>query len=170
MALKIRLSRGGAKKRPMYRIVVADSRSPRDGRFIERLGLYQPMLAKDNPERLTMDTDRVKYWLERGATPSDRVAVFLGSADILPMPVRTKGLGKQKVREAEAAKAAAEAEAAAKEAAEAEAAKAAEEAAAAAEAPAEEPAAEEPAAEEAPAADEVPAEETADDGAEKPAG
>ena len=123
MALKIRLSRGGAKKRPMYRIVVADSRSPRDGRFIERLGLYQPMLPKDNPARLTMDADRVKYWLERGATPTDRVAVFLGSADIVPMPARTKGLGKQKVREAEAAIAAAEAAVAA----EAEAAKAAEE-------------------------------------------
>ena len=161
MALKIRLSRGGAKKRPMYRIVVADSRRARDGRFIERLGLYQPMLAKDDPQRLTMNTERVKYWLEKGATPTDRVAIFLGSADIIPMPTRTKGLGKQKVREEEAAKAAAEAEAEAKEAAEAEAAKAAEEAAAAAEAPA---ADEAPAAEEAAAAEEAPAEEPAEDG------
>lgn len=110
MSLKIRLSRGGAKKRPMYRIVVADSRSARDGRFIERLGLYQPMLPGDHPERLTMDTDRVKYWLGQGAKPTDRVAVFLGNAEIIPMPERTKGSGKQAVREAEAA-AAAEAEA-----------------------------------------------------------
>lgn len=133
MSLKIRLSRGGAKKRPMYRIVVADSRSPRDGAFLERVGVYQPLLAKDNPERLTMDVDRIKYWLDKGATPTDRVAVFLGNAEVIPMRERTKGLGKQKAREAEAAaKAAAEAaEAAAK--AEEEAAKAAEAAAAAAE-------------------------------------
>lgn len=131
MPLKIRLSRGGAKKRPMYRIVVADSRSPRDGAFLERVGVYQPLLAKDNPERLTMNVDRIKFWLDRGATPTDRVAAFLGKAEVIPMPERTKGLGKQKAREAEAAaKAAAEAaEAAAK--AEEEAAKAAEEAAAA---------------------------------------
>jgi len=135
MPLKIRLSRGGAKKRPMYRIVVADSRSPRDGAFLERVGVYQPLLAKDHPERLTMNVDRIKYWLDRGAMPTDRVAVFLGKADVIPMRERTKGAGKQKAREAEAvAKAEAEAaEAAAK--AEAEAAKAAEaEAKAAAEA------------------------------------
>ena len=168
MALKIRLSRGGAKKRPMYRIVVADSRRARDGRFIERLGLYQPMLAKDDPERLTMDTDRIKYWLDKGATPTDRVAIFLGSADIIAMPTRTKGSGKQKAREEEAAKAAAEAEAEAKAAAEAEAAKAAEASEEASEAPAE---AEEAPAEEAPAeAEAAPAEEPAEDGEEKPAG
>jgi small subunit ribosomal protein S16 len=126
MSLKIRLSRGGAKKRPMYRIVVADSRSARDGRFIERIGLYQPMLPADHPERLTMNEERIKYWLSQGATPTDRVAVFLGQAEIIPMRERTKGSGKQKALEAEAA-AKAEAEAAA--AAEA---KAAEEAAAAA--------------------------------------
>ena len=153
MSLKIRLSRGGAKKRPMYRIVVADSRSARDGRFIERIGLYQPMLPADHPERLTMNEERIKYWLSQGATPTDRVAVFLGQAEIIPMRERTKGSGKQKVLEAaaaakaeEAAAAAAEAKAA-EEAAAAEA-KASEEAAAAAEA---EAPAEEAAAEEAPA-------------------
>lgn len=130
MPLKIRLSRGGAKKRPMYRIVVADSRSPRDGAFLERVGVYQPMLAKDNPERLTMNVDRIKFWLDKGATPTDRVAVFLGKADVIPMRVGTKGSGKQKAREAEAA---AKAEAEAAEAA----AKAQEEAAKAAEAAAE---------------------------------
>ncbi|MBC6439016.1 MAG: 30S ribosomal protein S16 [Rhodospirillales bacterium] len=123
MSLKIRLSRGGAKKRPMYRIVVADSRSARDGRFIERIGLYQPLLPADHPERLTMDLNRAKHWLSQGATPTDRVAIFLANAEIIPMPERTRGSGKQKAREAEAAAKAAE-EAA--EAAEAEAAAAAE--------------------------------------------
>ncbi len=147
MSLKIRLSRGGAKKRPMYRIVVADSRSARDGRFIERIGLYQPMLPADHPERLTMNEERIKYWLSQGATPTDRVAVFLGQAEIIPMRERTKGSGKQKVLEAAAAAkaeedAAAAAEAKASEEAAAAEAKASEEAAAA-EAPAEEAAAEE---------------------------
>ncbi len=88
MALKIRLSRGGAKKRPMYRIVVADSRSPRDGRFIERVGVYRPLLSADDPERVIMDQDRIRYWLGQGAKPTDRVALFLGKADIIPMPER----------------------------------------------------------------------------------
>ena len=88
MALKIRLSRGGAKKRPMYRIVVADSRSPRDGRFIERVGVYRPLLPADDPERVIMDQDRIHYWLGQGAKPTDRVARFLGKADVIPMPVR----------------------------------------------------------------------------------
>ena len=88
MALKIRLSRGGAKKRPMYRIVVADSRSPRDGRFIERVGVYRPLLSADDPERVIMDQDRIRYWLGQGAKPTDRVAVFLGKAEIIPMPER----------------------------------------------------------------------------------
>ena len=103
MSLKIRLSRIGARKRPVYRIVVADSRAPRDGRFVERLGLYQPLLPPDHPQRLAMNAERVTYWLERGAKPTDRVAVFLGKAEILPMPPRTKGIAKQKAREAEAA-------------------------------------------------------------------
>ncbi len=91
MALKIRLSRGGAKKRPMYRIVVADSRSPRDGRFIERVGIYRPLMAADDPGRVVMDTDRIRYWLDRGARPTDRVAAFLGKADIMPAPQRADG-------------------------------------------------------------------------------
>ena len=95
MALKIRLSRGGAKKRPMYRIVVADARSPRDGRFIERVGVYRPLLPADDPERVMMDRDRIRYWLDRGAKPTDRVAVFLGQAEIIPMPERSKGRGSQ---------------------------------------------------------------------------
>ncbi len=86
MALKIRLSRGGAKKRPFYRIVVADTRAPRDGRFIERLGTYNPMVPRDHPERIVLKEDRVKHWLAAGATPSDRVARFLGQANIIPAP------------------------------------------------------------------------------------
>ena len=88
MPVKIRLSRGGAKKRPFYRIVVADSRSPRDGRFIERLGTYNPMVAKDSENRITLKEERIKYWLSQGAKPSDRVARFLGHADIITLPVR----------------------------------------------------------------------------------
>ena len=88
MALKIRLSRGGAKKRPFYRIVVADSRSPRDGRFIERLGTYNPMVPKNNDERVVLKEERIKYWLSQGAKPSDRVARFLGQADIVKLPKR----------------------------------------------------------------------------------
>src|SRR5690242_19477789 len=82
MALAIRLSRGGAKKRPYYRIVVTDSRSPRDGRFIEKVGTYNPLLAKDSPERVKLDTDRIQHWLGVGAQPSDRVLRFLDAAGI----------------------------------------------------------------------------------------
>ena len=82
MATSIRLSRGGSKKRPYYKIVVADSRSPRDGRFIERIGSYNPLLAKDSPERVKLDADRAKHWLSVGAQPSDRVARFLDAAGI----------------------------------------------------------------------------------------
>ena len=151
MALKIRLSRGGAKKRPYYRIVIADSRSPRDGRFIEKIGAYNPMLPKDNPDRVVLDLDRARHWLGRGATPSDRVARFLGHAEVIPMPAQRsnpqKALPKAKAQER--MKAAEEAAAAA--------------AAAPAPVPAEEPVAEEPVAEEAaaeePVAEEAPAEE-----------
>ena len=93
MALKIRLARGGAKKRPYYRVVVADSRSPRDGRFIEKIGTYNPMVAKDHPDRLRLDLERAKHWLSVGAQPSDRVALFLGKAGVIPtptMPPQTK--------------------------------------------------------------------------------
>ena len=82
MALSLRLSRGGSKKRPYYRIVVADARSPRDGKFIEKIGTYNPLLAKDNAERVKLDGDRAKHWLSVGAQPTDRVARFLDAAGI----------------------------------------------------------------------------------------
>jgi small subunit ribosomal protein S16 len=88
MSLKIRMTRGGTKKRPFYGIVVADGRSPRDGRFIERIGTYNPMLAHDNPERVKFDAERMKHWLSVGAQPSDRIAIFLHKAGIGPAPVR----------------------------------------------------------------------------------
>ncbi len=88
MSLKIRLSRAGAKKRPFYRIVVADARAPRDGRFIEKLGTFDPMLAKDAAKRLVFDADRVKHWLEVGAQPTDRVLRFLAEAGIRERPAR----------------------------------------------------------------------------------
>ena len=84
MSLSIRLTRGGAKKRPFYRIVVADSRSPRDGRFIEKLGHYDPMAEKGDVKRLVMDIERIKHWLSVGAQPSDRVARMLGEAEVMP--------------------------------------------------------------------------------------
>lgn len=86
MSLKIRLARGGAKKRPHYAIVVADSRSPRDGRFIEKVGSYNPMVERDHPDRLRLKEDRVKHWLANGALPTDRVARMLGHAELAPMP------------------------------------------------------------------------------------
>ena len=86
MAVKIRLARGGAKKRPYYRIVVADVRAPRDGRFIEKIGAYNPMVPKDHPDRLKLDEDRVKYWLSTGAQPTDRVARFLGDLGLAAKP------------------------------------------------------------------------------------
>ena len=93
MTLRIRLSRGGAKKRPYYRIVIADSRSPRDGRFIERVGSYNPMVAKDHPDRIKILEGRAKHWLEVGAQPSDRVARFFADAGLMearPRPEQTK--------------------------------------------------------------------------------
>jgi small subunit ribosomal protein S16 len=86
MPLKIRLARGGTKKRPFYRVVIADARSPRDGRFIEKIGTYNPMVAKDHPDRLRLDLERAKHWLSVGAQPTDRVARFLGHAEVIPMP------------------------------------------------------------------------------------
>lgn len=83
MALKIRLSRGGAKKRPFYSIVIADSRSPRDGRFIEKIGTYNPMLPKEHATRITIDEERAKHWLSVGAQPTDRVALFFGNAGLI---------------------------------------------------------------------------------------
>lgn len=151
MALAMRLSRGGRKKRPFYRIVVADKRMPRDGRYIERLGTYNPLLAKDDENRVNLNEERIKHWLAEGAEPSFRVAVFLGKAGIAPMPEqrnnpqKAQASEKTKMRIAdkeEKRKAAAEAAAAAEE-----------EAKAAAEAAAAEPEAEAPA-EEAPAEEE----------------
>ena len=86
MALKIRLARGGAKKRPFYRIVVSESTSPRDGRFVERIGSYNPLLSHDTKDRVVINTERAQYWLGVGAKPTDRVALFLGKAQIIPMP------------------------------------------------------------------------------------
>jgi small subunit ribosomal protein S16 len=86
MSLKIRLARGGAKKRPFFSIVVADSRSPRDGRFVEKLGTYNPMLEKGHADRLVLKTERVQHWLKMGALPTDRVARFFGDAGLGPKP------------------------------------------------------------------------------------
>lgn len=137
MSLKIRLARGGSKKRPYYRIVVADSRYARDGRFIEKIGSYNPLLGKDDDKRIVLDLEKAKEWIGKGAQPTDRVARFLGSAGVIKWehgnnPQKAEPGAKAKEREAEKAE-------------KAEAAKAA------AEAPAEEPAAEEEAAVEAPA-------------------
>ena len=138
MAIKIRLARGGSKKRPHYAIVAADSRMPRDGRFIEKLGTYAPMLPKDSEDRVKMNMERVQYWLGEGAQPTDRVSRMLEAAGVLPKKDRanlkkgTPGKAAQARAEEKAAKAAAAAEAAA----------------APAEAPAEEAPAEEAAAEE----------------------
>ncbi len=82
MAVKIRLARGGAKKRPHYAIVVADSRMPRDGRFLEKLGTYNPLLPKDSEDRIKMDMERVQHWLDQGAQPTDRIARFLEAAGV----------------------------------------------------------------------------------------
>ena len=84
--LKMRLSMGGTKKRPVYKIVVADSRFPRDGRFIEKLGFFNPLLPKDKKERMALNAERVKYWLSQGAQPTLRVARILGENEIMPMP------------------------------------------------------------------------------------
>ena len=150
MAMKIRLARGGSKKRPFYRIVAADSRMPRDGRFIERLGTYNPLLPKDSEERVKMNVERIQYWMGQGAQPTDRIARMLEAAGVVPAKTRANpkqalpGEKANKRAEEKAAKAAAAAAAAAP-------------APAAAEVPAEEPAAE------------VPAEEPAADVAEEPA-
>ncbi|MBO6782426.1 MAG: 30S ribosomal protein S16 [Alphaproteobacteria bacterium] len=166
MALRIRLARGGAKKRPFYRIVVADQARARDGRFIERIGHYNPMLSKDDPNRVQFDEERARHWIGVGAKPSERVQKFFANAGLMDAPVVREQTKKHlpKAKAQERAAAAAEAAEAAK-AAEAEAAEAPAEEATAEEAPAEEAPAEEAAAEEAPAeeaaAEEAPAEEAA---------
>ncbi len=119
MAMKIRLARGGSKKRPYYSIVAADSRMARDGRFIEKLGTYSPLLAKDSEDRVKMNIERVQHWLDQGAQPTDRVSRFLEAAGVTPKKDRAnlkKGVpGKKATDRAteKAAKAAAAAEAAA---------------------------------------------------------
>ena len=150
MALKLRLARAGAKKRPYYRIVVADSRSPRDGRYIEQIGSYNPLLPKDSEDRVKFDAEKAADWMKKGAKPTERVARFLGAAGLIEWkhgdnPNKGKP-GQKAIERAE--------EKAEKEAAKAEAAADAEAA------PAEEAPAEETAAEEAPA-EEAPAEEAA---------
>ena len=154
MSISIRLSRGGAKKRPYYRIVVANSRSPRDGKYLEQIGTYNPLLAKDSGERVKLNEDRARYWLGVGAQPTDRVARFLDAAGIQERAARVnpkKGEPGEKAKERAEERAAKIAEAEeAKRAAE-------EEAKAAAAAPAEEAAAEE-----APAAEEAATEEQAE--------
>jgi len=128
MAIKIRLARGGSKKRPFYRIVAADSRMPRDGRFIEKLGTYNPLLAKDSEERVKMDLERVQYWLGQGAQTTDRVARMLEAAGVVAKTERSNpkkaipGKKAQERADEKAAKAAEAAEAAAAPAVEEEAA------------------------------------------------
>ncbi|NNE51218.1 MAG: 30S ribosomal protein S16 [Sulfitobacter sp.] len=139
MAMKIRLARGGSKKRPFYRIVAADSRMPRDGRFIEKLGTYNPLLPKDSEERVKMDVERVKHWMSEGAQPTDRVSRMLEAAGVIEKKERSnpnKGTPGKKAQDRAQEKAD-------KAAAAAEAANAPAEEAPAEEAPAEEAAAEE---------------------------
>ena len=156
MALKMRMSRGGRKKAPFYRIVVADARAPRDGKFIEKVGTYNPLLSKDNDQRVVLDTELVKKWLNEGVQPSERVARFLGEAGLIEMPktrqsvekAKPKAAAQQRIKDKEAkAEAAREAEEEAKRQAEE-----------AANAPAEDAPAEEASAEEAPAEEENKAE------------
>ena len=115
MALKIRLSRAGAKKRPFYKIVVADSRSPRDGRFIERIGSYDPMLPHENEKRVIVNEDRAKHWMKVGAVPSDRVARMLSKRGLCAAPAIPEQTKKNqpKAKSQERAKAAAGGEGAA---------------------------------------------------------
>ena len=122
MSLKIRLARGGAKKRAYYRIVVADSRSPRDGRFIERVGAYDPLKKKDDPARVTLDTEKVQAWLKKGAQPTDRVLRFLDAAGLMKREARNnpqKAEPGKKAQERAAARAKASGEAPAEGAGEA---------------------------------------------------
>ena len=114
MAMKIRLARGGSKKRPFYRIVAADSRMPRDGRYIEKLGTYNPLLPKDSEDRIKMDVERVQYWLGQGATPTDRISRMLEAAGVLEKKKRAnlkKGEPGSKAKERAEEKAAKAAEA-----------------------------------------------------------
>lgn len=116
MAMKIRLARGGSKKRPFYRVVAADSRMPRDGRFIEKLGTYNPLLPKDSEERVKLNVERVQHWLAQGAQPTDRIARMLEAAGVTPKTERNnpkKAVPGKKAQDRADAKAAKAAEAAA---------------------------------------------------------
>ena len=117
MALKIRLSRGGSKKRPFYRIVVAEAAAPRDGRYVERVGHYNPMVPKEHENRLSVNSDRVKFWMSKGAQPTDRVHKLLALADILKAPEIRKQPKKSAVGRKRAEREAEEAEAKAADAA-----------------------------------------------------
>lgn len=168
MALKLRLARGGSKQRPFYRIVVAEATAPRDGRFIERLGSYNPLLPNDHKDRIVLNADRIKHWLSVGAKPTDRVEKFLGQAKIISAPAvretpkqsQPKAKAQERLKEAAAREEALKAEAEAAKEAEKAAKQAAKEAAAA---PKPEPVAEEVAApvEEVAPAEEAVAEEEA---------
>ena len=154
MALKIRLTRQGAKKRPFYRVVVAEASSPRDGRYIERLGTYNPMLPKDHENRVTLNGERIQYWIGNGAKATDRVARLMAAAGLGEKPVRNnpekakpKAKAQERLREQEEARKAAEEAAAAEAEAPAE------------DAPTEEAPAEEPAAEAEAPAEDAPAED-----------
>lgn len=167
MAIALRLSRGGAKKRPYYRIVAADSRRARDGKYLEQIGTYNPLLAKDDEKRVTLNEERVKYWLGVGAQPSDRVLRFLDAAGIKEREARNNpNKAKPGEKATERAEEKAEKATAAEEAKKAAEEEAKEAAKAAAEAPAEEPAAEEAAPESEAATEEAPAEEASEDKAE----
>ncbi|HKK85846.1 MAG TPA: 30S ribosomal protein S16 [Roseovarius sp.] len=130
MAMKIRLARGGSKKRPFYRIVATDSRMPRDGRFIEKLGTYNPLLPKDSEDRVKMNMERIQHWLDHGAQPTDRISRMLEAAGVVPKKERAnlkKGTPGKKAQERAEEKAAKAAEAAAAPAEDAPAAEAASE-------------------------------------------
>ena len=166
MALKIRLSRGGSKKRPFYRIVVAEAAAPRDGRYVERVGHYNPMVPKEHENRLSVNSDRVKFWMNKGAQPTDRVHKLLALADILKAPEireqpKKSAVGKKRAeREAEVAEAKAAAAEATPETTDVPAAEAEAQAKAA---PVEEAPAEEVPVEEASAETEAAAEDTPDE-------
>ena len=169
MALKIRLARGGAKKRPFYRIVVAEASAPRDGRYVERVGTYNPMVPKDHEQRLTLNGERISFWMGKGAQPTERVHKMLASAGLMAAPVlrdqpKKSAPGKKRVEREAAAAAEAEAAQEAKAAAAVPAVDAPAADAPAEETPAEEAVAEDASAEETPAeeavAEDAPAEET----------
>ena len=105
MSIKIRLARAGSKKRPFYRVVAADSRMPRDGRFIEKLGTYNPLLSKDDSNRVKLDLERIKEWLSKGAQTTDRISRLLENLEVLPKKIRNNPIKAKPKKEAEEPKA-----------------------------------------------------------------